>query len=145
MRGVGVQPGAASGQLSRTATIASPVEGAQGALSRFWAQVRTQPTAVFVVFSLMFGLSVIFVMPPLRGPDEIAHFLRIYSYTRGDLLPTAEVDGRKGIFVERELYGQLHFFKTAGESFARSREQGVRYGQIMADYRDADATSGRYL
>ena len=71
--------------------------------------------------------------------------MRIYSYTRGELLPTAEVDGRKGIFVERELYSQLHFFRTAGESFARGREQGVRYGQIMADYRDSDATSVSYL
>src|ERR1044071_5150638 len=60
----------------------------------------------------------------LRGPDEIAHFLRIYSYTRGGLLPAAEVDGRKGVFVEHELYTQLSFFKNAGERFARNREQG---------------------
>ena len=144
MRGVGVQPEAALGQLSRTATIASPVGGAQTALSRFWAQVRTQPTtAVFVVFSLVFGLSVIFVMPPLRGPDEIAHFLRIYSYTRGELLPAAEIDGRKGIFVESDLHNELHFFKGAGEWFAAARDEGVRYGQIMAVHRDfIAATNG---
>jgi hypothetical protein len=45
---------------------------------------------VFVVFSLVFGLCVIFVMPPLRGPDEIAHFLRIYSYTRIAKLTVAQ-------------------------------------------------------
>jgi uncharacterized membrane protein len=32
------------------------------------------------------------------------------------------------------LYNQLYFFKTAGEVFARAKEQGVRYGQIMAEY-----------
>jgi uncharacterized membrane protein len=33
------------------------------------------------------------------------------------------------------LYNQLYFFKTAGEVFARSREEGgMRYGQIMAEY-----------
>jgi uncharacterized membrane protein len=45
------------------------------------------------------------------------------------------VDGRKGILVERELYNQLYFFRAAGEWFAREREQGVRYGPIMATYR----------
>jgi len=104
-------------------------------------RIGSQPVIVFISLSLAFGSLISLVTPPLRGPDEISHFLRIYSYTRGELLPSAEVDGRKGMFVERELYSQLHFFRTAGESFARGREQGVRYGQIMADYRDADATS----
>ena len=74
------------------------------------------------------------VVPPLRGPDEIAHFLRIYSYARGALLPAAEVDGRKGIFIERELYTQLSFFKNLGERFAQNREQGLRYGELMKEY-----------
>jgi uncharacterized membrane protein len=55
-------------------------------------------------------------------------------YTRGGLLPAAEVDGRKGIFIEHELYTQLSFFKNAGERFARNREQGLRYGEIMKGY-----------
>jgi len=77
-----------------------------------------------------------FANPPLRGPNEIAHFLRIYSYARGGLLPAAEVDGRKGTFVEREVYEQLFFFRSAGEWFATAREKDVRYGQVMALYRD---------
>ena len=87
--------------------------------------------------SLAFGSLVAIVIPPLRGPDEISHFLRIYAYARGELLPAAEVDGRKGIFVDRELYQQLSFFRSAGELFATAREKDVRYGQIMALYRDS--------
>ena len=49
------------------------------------------------------------------------------------LFPAAEVDGRKGIFVERELYTQLSFFKDAGERFARNREKGLRYSEIMKE------------
>jgi hypothetical protein len=75
-----------------------------------------------------------FSNPPLRGPDEIAHFLRIYSYARGELLPVTEINARKGIFVSPGLYNQLYFFKTAGEVFARSTEEGMRYGHIMAEY-----------
>ena len=135
-----VQPEAASVRLSRTATTASPLGGARTALSHIWTRIGIQPATVFVVLSLAFGSPITFVTPPLRGPDEIAHFLRIYSYARGELLPAAEIDGRKGIFVERELHNQLHFFKAAGEWFARAREEGVRYGQIMAVYRDFGST-----
>jgi hypothetical protein len=100
-------------------------------LSLVWNRLESRPTFVFVLLSFAFGSAISVVLPPLRGPDEIAHFLRIYSYTRGDLLPTAEVDGRKGIFIEHELCTQLSFFKNAGEHFARNREQGLRYGEIM--------------
>jgi len=89
-----------------------------------------------------FGSIIIFANPPLRGPDEIAHFLRIYSYARGELLPVTEIKARKGIFVSPELYNQLYFFKTAGEVFARAREEGVRYGQIMAEYSKLAGTHG---
>jgi Predicted membrane protein (DUF2142) len=99
-----------------------------------------RPASVFVLLSLAFGSIIIFINPPLRGPDEIAHFLRIYSYARGELLPVTEIKARKGIFVSPELYNQLYFFKTAGEVFARSREEGVRYGQIMAEYSKLAAT-----
>jgi hypothetical protein len=146
MRRIDVHTEAASVQRVPP-SIATPVVVGdwRSTLSYLWTRIGSQPVIVFISLSVAFGSLISLVTPPLRGPDEIAHFLRIYSYTRGELLPTAEVDGRKGIFVERELYSQLHFFRTAAESFARGREQGVRYGQIMADYRDADATSVSYL
>src|SRR6266581_50985 len=101
-------------------------------LSQVWSRVESRPALVFVMLSLGFGTAISVVVPPLRGPDEIAHFLRIYSYARGGLLPATEVDGRKGILIERELYTQLSFFKNAGERFARNRE--LRYGEIMKEH-----------
>jgi predicted membrane protein DUF2142 len=103
-------------------------------LSLVWSRLESRPAFVFVLLSFAFGSAISVVVPPLRGPDEIAHFVRIYSYTRGGLLPATEVDGRKGIFIGRELYTQLSFFKNAGERFARNREQGLRYGEIMKGY-----------
>jgi uncharacterized membrane protein len=99
-------------------------------------QVGIHPTTIFVLLSLVFGVATAFVVPPLRGPDEIAHFLRIHSYARGELVASVEVNGRKGLLVERNLYNQLQFFQGAGEWFAAARNQGVRYGQIMAEYED---------
>src|SRR5882757_1166519 len=118
------------------------------ALSRIGRRFGSWPAIVFALLSLSFGSAIIVVNPPLRGPDEISHFLRIYSYTRGELLPVTEINGRKGVFVERVLYDRLHFFKDSGEWFStslqqhkgkwfgRSRDEGVRYGQIMAEYHD---------
>jgi hypothetical protein len=37
------------------------------------------PAVVFALLSLSFGSAIIVANPPLRGPDEISHFLRIYS------------------------------------------------------------------
>ena len=111
-------------------------------LSLVWSRLESRPAFVFVFLSLAFGSAISVVVPPLRGPDEIAHFLRIYSYTRGGLLPATEVDGRKGIFIERELYTQLSFFKNAGERFARNREQGLRYSEIMKEYPHPGGTLG---
>src|SRR5262245_4414133 len=83
-----------------------------------------RPASIFVLLSLAFRSIVIFANPPLRGPDEIAHFLRIYSYARGELLPVTEINARKGIFVSPELYNQLYFFNTAGEVFAQIQRRG---------------------
>ena len=121
---------------------------AQGALSRIGKRFGGWPAIVFALLSLLFGSAIIVVNPPLRGPDEISHFLRIYSYTQGQLLPVTSMNGRKGIFVERGLYDRLHFFKDAGERFSSSlqqhkggwlasfRDEGIRYGQVMAEYHD---------
>src|SRR5882762_11913988 len=108
---------------------------ARSALSRIGRRFGSWPAIVFALLSLAFGSAIIFVNPPLRGLDEISHFLRIHSYSRGEFLPTTEIDGHKGIFVERKLHDRLYFFKDSGEWFARSREEGVRYGPIMAEYR----------
>jgi uncharacterized membrane protein len=116
--------------------------GAPAPLIILWSRICAQPATIFFILSLAFGSLIVFATPPLRGPDEIAHFLRIYSYGRGDVLPPAEVDGRKGIFIEHKLNSQLQFFRLAGEWFAGARNDGVRYGQIMAVYQDAIHTNG---
>ena len=115
---------------------------APGVLSRIGTRLEKLPAIVFALLSLAFGAAQIVVNPPLRGPDEISHFVRIYSYTRGNLLPATEIDGHKGVFVERELYERLYFFKNSGEWFAKARNEGIRYGQIMAEYQRIRGASG---
>jgi Predicted membrane protein (DUF2142) len=126
-----VKPQTSSVRLLRTPTIAwAP----KASFAQIWTRVGIHPTMIFVLLSLVFGVATAFVVPPLRGPDEIAHFLRIHSYARGEIVATVEVDGRKGLLVERNLHNQLQFFKGAGEWFVAARDDGVRYGEIMAAY-----------
>src|SRR6478672_12824900 len=135
MRRSDIRSGMASDRLLPDQNTETPQwYGFWRGLSLVWSRLESRPAFVFILLSFAFGSAISVVVPPLRGPDEIAHFLRIYSYTRGGLLPAAEVDGRKGIFVDRDLYTQLSFFKNAGERFARNREQGLRYGEIMKEY-----------
>src|SRR5215208_3803221 len=136
MRPVDVHTEAAVVGVSPTPISATSwLESSRNALWLIWTRIGLNPATAFVFLSLAFGSVVAFVTPPLRGPDEISHFLRIYAYARGEVLPAIEVDGRKGIFVERELYDQLSFFRSAGEWFATAGENDVRYGQVMALYR----------
>jgi uncharacterized membrane protein len=137
MRPIDVHTEAASVRISRTAiTAPSSFESSRGVLSLIWARIGLHPASALIFLSIAFGSLVTVATPPLRGPDEISHFLRIYSYARGELLPKAEVEGRKGIFVDRELYEQLFFFRSAGEWFATAAEKDIRYGQIMGLYHD---------
>src|SRR5438309_5427070 len=132
--------------MQHRASVHKP-DAAPSALSPIGRRFGSWPAIVFALLSLFFGSAIIVVNPPLRGPDEISHFLRIYSYTRGELLPVTEINGRKGIFVERVLYERLHFFKDRGgrfaslqqhkgDWFARYRDEGARYGQVMGEYHD---------
>ena len=94
MRHVNVRTEAASVRVSRTATSAASLfETSCKALFLIWARIGLHPATAFGFLSLAFGSLVAIVLPPLRGPDEISHFLRIYSYARGELLPAAEVAG----------------------------------------------------
>jgi hypothetical protein len=100
---------------SETTALAAPSRF-RSTLLGIWIRIAVRPTTVFIALSLAFGGLIISGTPPLRGPDEISHFVRIYSYAWGQILPTTEVDGRKGIFVEPGLYSELQFFRTAGEA-----------------------------
>src|SRR6266542_5143912 len=143
MRRSHIRSQTASVRLSREQTAETPRWYVfWSRLVPIWSRLESRPAFVFILLSFVFGSAISVVVPPLRGPDEIAHFLRIYSYTRGGLLPATEVDGRKGIFIDSELYTRLSFFRNAGERFGRNREQGLRYGEIMKEYPHPCGTLG---
>src|SRR5215217_5247411 len=71
------------------------------------------PAAIFVLLSAMFGTAIVAITPPLRGPDETAHFLRAYGIAQGAIIPSqADAQGRKGIFLVPHFYRQFALFEA---------------------------------
>jgi uncharacterized membrane protein len=88
------------------------------------------PLRVLLIGSLLFGLMMIAATPPLRGPDETAHFLRAYGIAQGDFIPaTRDKQGRKGIFLPPRLHAGFDYFERA---WGQSKAGG--YGPVFRSY-----------
>jgi hypothetical protein len=103
-----------------------PLSGARSA-------ALINPITAFAALSLLFGTLIILATPPLRGPDETAHFLRAYGIALGDIVPsTGDAQSRKGIFLSPQLYEGFEFFESV-----RVKEKGTGwfgYGPVFQTY-----------
>lgn len=100
-----------------------------------------RPDILFLVSSIVMGILTVAVNPPLRGPDETAHFLRALGIARGDLIPsTADARGRRGLFLPEEFHTQLSFFNEARETPPSGHRS---YIDIFRSYFDAESTAAR--
>jgi len=82
--------------------------------------------------SLLFGTLIVLVTPPLRGPDETAHFLRAYGVAQGDIVPSLrDAEGRKGILVQPRLYEGFNFFESVR---IKEKAAGFAYGPVFQAY-----------
>jgi uncharacterized membrane protein len=98
-------------------------------------RLGANPVLMFIVLSALFGTAVLIINPPLRGPDETAHFLRVIGILHGDIMPSLnDESGRKGTLVPASIYDDLSFFERARQEF---RARGVSYGAIAAEYLEA--------
>ncbi len=106
-----------------------------------WRRTALNPGTAFAALSLLFGTLVIFATPPLRGPDETAHFLRAYGVAQGDIVPSLR-DGqnRKGVVLPPRLYEGFDFFESVR---VREKEAGFSYrGVFEAYFARAPVTGG---
>ena len=99
--------------------------------SRTWRLLRN-PVAVFLLVSSFFGLAALVLNPPLRGPDEPAHFLRSYGISRGEIVPaTVDQQGRKGILLPARLREEFRFFEDKRH---QAWDPGFTYRGAFGDY-----------
>ena len=99
------------------------------------------PAALFTVLSLLSGLLTIAVTPPLRGPDENAHFLRAYGIARGDILAgESDAGGRKGLWLPNRVAAEFTYFDKARE---RAGNEGFSYHEIFRAFSAASVDGPR--
>jgi uncharacterized membrane protein len=97
---------------------------------------RKLPLA-FLAASVFVGLLAIAANPPLRGPDEAAHFMRAYAIAHGELVPaTRDNRGRRGFFLPPTLNAQFNYFNEMRE---RLPAPGNGYAQVFRRYFDGAA------
>jgi uncharacterized membrane protein len=102
-------------------------------------RLTISPVAAFVMASLLFGTLIILATPPLRGPDETAHFLRAYGVAQGDIVPSLrDAEGRKGILVPPRLYEGFDFFESVR---IKEKEAGFAYGPVFQAYFSREPTT----
>jgi uncharacterized membrane protein len=99
-----------------------------------------QPAPLFVLLSILLGTAVLAVVPPLRAPDENAHFLRAYGLWHGDIIPRqSDEQGRRGILIPAHIYAEFRFFDTAREKAA---EGSANYRRLFAEFGAARIPAG---
>jgi uncharacterized membrane protein len=85
-----------------------------------------RPHLVFLISSILIGVLTVAINPPLRGPDESAHFLRGLGIARGDLVPRhTDSRGRRGLFLPSELHRQFTHFDAAREALPPGRSSYI--------------------
>jgi uncharacterized membrane protein len=89
------------------------------------------------------GTIVLAIVPPLRAPDENAHFLRAYGLWRGDILPRqSDEKGRRGISIPSDIHAEFSFFERARETAAQERVSYHRVYSELAASRPAASSAG---
>ena len=61
------------------------------------------PARLFLLFSGVFGLALLALVPPLCGGDEPMHFERTYEIVTGNFLGTTEAPAGISLFIERGI------------------------------------------
>ena len=90
------------------------------------------PAVLFVVLSTLFGALLIAINPPLRGPDEAAHFVRAYAIAGGEVMPSArDAEGRKGTWLPPRIHDDFEFFESVRYNVGKP---GFSYHSVL-DYR----------
>jgi uncharacterized membrane protein len=71
---------------------------------------------IFLVLAILGGLLAIALNPPLRGPDESAHFIRALGIAQGQFIPrTTDARGRRGLYLAFDIYEGFALFNAIRE------------------------------
>lgn len=116
-----------TGNALRAPATAKPKPGIRGFLA-----AALRPAPLFCALSILFGIVIAAVDPPLRGHDEPAHVLRAYAIARGEIIPAADEAGRPGVYLPAAFFDEFQIFfieVVRGNAVADFRAAFSRYRQ----------------
>ncbi len=75
-----------------------------------------KPEIVFLFLASIFGLTYLFIIPPIQSPDENRHFYRAYHMSQGSFFAVKE-DGRVGGYLPKKIKQSFsHFTELRGRT-----------------------------
>ena len=77
-------------------------------VGRYWF---LDEAGIFLVYSIIFGIFLVFIVPPLQAPDEFVHFSRAYSVSNLQFFPDKQ-DGTSVRATPRSFYALNKLFIT---------------------------------
>jgi uncharacterized membrane protein len=88
---------------------------------------------MFLVLSALLGSLALVLTPPLRGPDELPHFLRAYGLTQGEIVPdAADESRRKGLLIPGRLHQEIQLYEQALASHYRGLDVLVEHRRMVS-------------
>src|SRR5437763_1608186 len=111
---------------------------------------------IFLALATLGGLLAIALNPPLRGPDESAHFVRALGIAQGEFVPRiTDARGRRGLYLAQNLYAGFDLFNAVRETlparsiymdafehyFAQSRTETEGAAAVFVPYEGAESYS----
>lgn len=102
-----------------------------------------RPESVFAVISILFGLVLVFTIPPLRGADEGAHTARILQIAGGGLRAPLPDDGPyvRGTMLPRDQVTVMEAFRAMNREVRKppdQRQGSYTFGFIFGQLDQAD-------
>ena len=104
-----------------------------------WRKVIDKPEKFFVLTASLFGILLVFLTPPLQGPDEQAHFAQVYRYSEGKASPVSDLPkGLVGMYKTVFYEDDIRFMSNEKYELGRTKhallkvplEQSVRVDGI---------------
>ena len=106
------------------------------------SRTERQLPLIFLALASIGGLLAIALNPPLRGPDEPAHFLRALGIAQGEFVPrTLDVRGRRGIYLSPELSHGFNLFNAIREAKPTSSIYADAFARYFA-HADSEPEGG---
>ncbi|HVC36319.1 MAG TPA: DUF2142 domain-containing protein [Candidatus Dormibacteraeota bacterium] len=89
------------------------------------------PTEIFIILALVFGVLLVFQLPPLNGTDEFTHFPRVYQISQGTFWEQKLPNNQYGGYLPNNVNNMINAYRNLSRS---SNEQEYKSQSKQLDH-----------